>query len=179
MPSGLLYVYLLSLLPSVEGRYAVLAGRALGVSLWAALLASALGVATLSLVLPRVLYLIDTLVDWMAASGWRSLGRMASLYKRYVERARRRAAPYIERYGLPGLVVFVAIPLPATGVWTGALAAYLLGVEKGRATAALLLGGLLSIAFMLVPAYLAAGLGPASGAHGPCHPLGELSDAGV
>ena len=155
MPGGALYVYLLSLLPSVEGRYAILAGRALGLGLWTALLASALGVVTLSLALPRILYLADVVADWMSASRCHSLARMASLYKRYVERARERAAPYIEKYGLLGLVVFVAIPLPGTGVWTGALVAYLLGIEKGRATAALLLGGLLSIALVLVPAYLA------------------------
>lgn len=48
--------------------------------------------------------------------------------------------------GFIGLTLFVAVPLPGTGVWTGgALAAYLLGIEKGQTIPALILGGVLSM----------------------------------
>jgi len=43
-------------------------------------------------------------------------------------RLTRRRADIIERYGKIGLGIFVAIPLPITGAWTGILAAYLLGM---------------------------------------------------
>ena len=46
----------------------------------------------------------------------------------------------INRYGFFGLTIFVAIPLPMTGVWTGAAIAHLLGIRKRRAVPALALG---------------------------------------
>ncbi len=50
------------------------------------------------------------------------------LYNRIVERTQRKAKPFVEKYGAVGLAIFIGIPLPGSGVWTGALAAYLLGV---------------------------------------------------
>ena len=44
------------------------------------------------------------------------------------------------KYGFWGLMVFVAIPLPMTGAWTGAVAAWLLGIEKHKALLAIVLG---------------------------------------
>jgi len=36
----------------------------------------------------------------------------------------------IEKYGLLGVLLFVGIPLPVTGAWTGTLGAWLLGLKK-------------------------------------------------
>lgn len=41
----------------------------------------------------------------------------------------RRRGKIIEKYGWIGLILFVAIPLPITGAWTGSLAAVLLGIK--------------------------------------------------
>ena len=46
----------------------------------------------------------------------------------------------MQRYRLPGLVVLVAIPLPGTGAWTGALVASLLDIRLRSALPAILLG---------------------------------------
>jgi uncharacterized membrane protein len=153
--TGMLYVYLLSLIPSFEGRYAVVAARGLGLSPGEALLASSLGVATLSLALPPLLSLLDPLIEGLSRSRHGLLRRLAGLYEKYLRAARERGRPYVERYGLLGLVLFVAIPLPGTGVWTGSLIAYILGLESRRSIPALLLGGLLSIAITFVPSYTA------------------------
>lgn len=51
---------------------------------------------------------------------------------------RRRA--YNRKWGLVGLATFVAIPLPGSGAWTGTLIAYLLGMDKDRATLAIAAG---------------------------------------
>lgn len=51
------------------------------------------------------------------------------IYNRLVERAQRRARPYMQRYGTIGIGLFIAVPLPGSGVWTGALASYLLGMR--------------------------------------------------
>lgn len=52
----------------------------------------------------------------------------------------RRKGRMIERFEILGLVLFVAIPLPITGAWTGTLAAFLFGVKKPLAIPAILLG---------------------------------------
>lgn len=49
-----------------------------------------------------------------------------------VERVRRRTG-VIEKYKQIGLMLFVAIPLPGTGAWTGSLAAFIFGLELRRA----------------------------------------------
>ena len=55
------------------------------------------------------------------------------------ERTRRRGK-IIERYKLIGLTLFVAIPLPFTGAWTGSLAAVLLGISFKHAFLSILIG---------------------------------------
>lgn len=56
------------------------------------------------------------------------------------ERTRKKLEHSVERYGVLALAIFVAIPLPATGAWTGALAAFLFGIEKKKAFFAILAG---------------------------------------
>jgi uncharacterized membrane protein len=70
----------------------------------------------------------------------------ACAYMRLHEENSRRLKGYIDRWGLPGLALFVAIPLPATGMYTGAAAAALLGIRGWRLLAALAAGGALSVA---------------------------------
>ncbi|WP_456454004.1 COG2426 family protein [Thermococcus sp.] len=141
-------IFMLSLVPTFEGRYAIVYGMGRGYPLWETLFAAALGVLLLSLILPLLLPYIDGLMLWLEGTFLRKIAR---LYLYYINRVRRKAHPYVERWGFLGLTVFVAIPLPGTGVWTGALAAYLFGIEKKTAVPALILGGLLSMAITLVP----------------------------
>lgn len=56
----------------------------------------------------------------------------------------QRKAPQIEKYGFWGLTVFVAIPLPMTGAWSGALIAFLLRIRKRVAFSSILLGLLMA-----------------------------------
>lgn len=58
--------------------------------------------------------------------------------------ARTRRGKLVERYGPLGLVLFVGIPLPVTGAWTGAVAAFLFGVPFKRALPAIALGVMLA-----------------------------------
>lgn len=55
-------------------------------------------------------------------------------------RLSRRRGGIIERYGFLGLVLFVAIPLPVTGAWTGSIVAFLLGMSFWRAFPAIVIG---------------------------------------
>jgi len=60
-----------------------------------------------------------------------------------LNRTRRRGA-MIEKFHFWGLVLFVGIPLPITGAWTGCIAAHLFGIAKPKALFAILLGLCLS-----------------------------------
>ena len=68
---------------------------------------------------------------------------------RFLERTRRRGT-IIEKYERIGLILFVAIPLPMTGAWTGALAATLFGLSFRRAFFSILTGILISGAIVTI-----------------------------
>ncbi len=59
--------------------------------------------------------------------------------KRLIERAKNRGK-IVEKFELLGLFLFVAIPLPGTGAWTGALVSFIFGIRKHLAVPAISLG---------------------------------------
>jgi uncharacterized membrane protein len=59
---------------------------------------------------------------------------------RKLEGVRLKAHPLVEKYGVLGLAVFVAIPLPGTGAYSGTAAAWLLGMDKHKGFLAVSLG---------------------------------------
>lgn len=144
MNTDMLYLVLLSLIPGFEGRYAVAAGVAMGMSPGEALAAASLGSAALAFGLPRVYPILDGLLTTACRHDEERKRLLCRLYVGYVLKARVRARGLVERYGAAGLALFVAIPLPVTGVWTGSVAAYVLGVPRAKATLSLLLGGVAS-----------------------------------
>ena len=91
--------------------------------------------------------LITKIFEWMKKAG---------ILVGFVERLERRAmskSTTIQRYEFLGLVLFVGIPLPGTGAWTGSLIAALLGVKNRKAVPAVLLGILLATVIMCVVSY--------------------------
>lgn len=66
----------------------------------------------------------------------------------------RKKSANIEKYEALGLTLFVAIPLPVTGGWTGAMAAFLMGVPFGKAMLYILLGVMIAGAIMTILALL-------------------------
>lgn len=59
---------------------------------------------------------------------------------RKLEKVREKAHPLVEKYGMLGLAVFVAVPLPGTGAYSGTAAAWLLGMDKMKGFIAVSLG---------------------------------------
>lgn len=59
---------------------------------------------------------------------------------RKLEHARAKAHPLVEKYGVIGLAIFVAIPLPGTGAYSGSVASWLLGMEWKKAFLSVALG---------------------------------------
>jgi uncharacterized membrane protein len=66
------------------------------------------------------------------------------------ERTRIRANKKIENYETLGLLLFVAIPLPFTGAWTGSLIAYLFDLNFYRSLLIIFLGIIISVSIMIV-----------------------------
>jgi|UniRef100_A0A7V3PSK7 uncharacterized membrane protein len=127
-----LIVFLISTVPIVELRGAVPIGNNLfGLPLWQTVLLAITG-NMVPIVL--VLLFLEKLVEW--------LGHIR-LFRRFFDwlfkRTRKRSA-VIARFEFWGLVIFVGIPLPMTGAWTGSVAAVLLGMSYWRALLGILLG---------------------------------------
>lgn len=68
----------------------------------------------------------------------------ARFYHRRVEKMQKRVNPYIDRWGWIGLALFIAIPFPGSGVYTGGLVAYALGLKYKHFLIASLIGILIA-----------------------------------
>ena len=92
-------------------------------------------VATNALVGPLVYFFLSTihklLIKW---------GAYQKFFDKIVERTRKKIHNKVEKYGWIYLTVFVAIPLPITGAYTGALGAWLLDISKPKAFFSVALG---------------------------------------
>jgi len=81
-----------------------------------------------------ILFLIGPVSEYMRR--WKTFDRFFDwLFART-----RRKGKLIERFEVLGLILFVAIPLPVTGAWTGSLAAFLFGVRRRIALPAIFAG---------------------------------------
>lgn len=117
-----LLVFGMSMLPIVELKGAILYGVGVGLDPAWVWVVSVIG-STLPCV--AVLLFSRPVMRWM---------RSTKLFKRFVhwieDRAHRKSADILKRKSmLLGLFIFVAIPLPTTGVWTGSLIASLLDIR--------------------------------------------------
>jgi uncharacterized membrane protein len=61
-------------------------------------------------------------------------------FDKYLDNLRKRGKPKVEKYGFWGLILFVAIPLPITGAYTGTILAWLAGMDWRKAFPAVGLG---------------------------------------
>jgi uncharacterized membrane protein len=72
------------------------------------------------------------------------------LFDKYLDNLRKRGKPRVEKYGFWGLILFVAIPLPITGAYTGTILAWLLGMDWRKAFPAVGLGVIVAGAIVLL-----------------------------
>ena len=78
------------------------------------------------------------------------------LMDRIFERTRKKTKKSIERWESLALILFVAIPLPVTGAWTGSLAAYLFGLDFKKSLLCIFIG--IVIAGAIVTTAVVAGM---------------------
>ncbi len=137
-------VFIVSLFPISELRGGMLVGTMLDVPMWRAIGLSMLGNF---IPIPFILLFIKKIFDWL---------RNMKRFRPFVERMENRAAKHregIERGEFWGLFIFVGIPLPVTGAWTGSLVAAIFNVKFRRALLAESLGICLSAAIMTIISY--------------------------
>ena len=130
----------LSMMPVVELRAALPWAIARGLD---PLLAYGLCVVCNMIPVPFILLLITRVLDCMERTG-----HFAGVARWIREHAQKKLGVY-EKYKLLGLFILVAIPLPGTGAWTGALVAALMGVRMRHAVPAIALGVAAAGAVML------------------------------
>lgn len=127
---------LVSMVPVVELRGGIPFGVAAGLPVWAAYAAAVIG----NLIpVPFIVVYIRRIFQWMR-------GRMPKL-NRLVDRLERKAhlkGARVTRYRYVGLAILVAIPLPGTGAWTGALVAAFLDMPLRKALPSIIAGVLIA-----------------------------------
>ena len=127
-----LYTFLISMVPVVELRGGLPLGIATGLRFPLAYLASVLGNM---LPVPFIIIFIRKIFAWLRAH-WPWMNRVVSALE---ARAESKSGT-IEKYGKWGLLVFVAIPAPGTGAWTGALIAALMNMRLKQAVPVIFVG---------------------------------------
>jgi uncharacterized membrane protein len=128
----IIHSIILSVLPIAELRGGIPYAAASGISIPVAYL---ICVLSNMLVIPAVFLFLDTLHQQFY-----KLSPYRSLFDRLVERTRKKAERNVRKWGYWGVMLFVAIPLPITGAYTGTLAAWILKLNRIRAFGYLALG---------------------------------------
>lgn len=127
-----IWTMLVSMVPVVELRGGIPYGVAAGLPVWLAYIAAFIGNL---LPVPFILVYIRQIFKWIR----RHMPRLNHLIDKLEKKAHLKGAT-MQKYQYLGLAIFVAIPLPGTGAWTGALAAAFLDMRMKKAFPAAVLG---------------------------------------
>ena len=135
-------VFIISLMPILELRGGILAAALLGLDPIPSYIISIVGNV---LPIPFILLLINKILDWMRNGKIEFLKKVANKLDEKVEKRKGQ----IEKYGYWGLILFVGIPLPGTGAWTGALIASVLEMNRKKTFGAILVGVFMASVIMM------------------------------
>jgi uncharacterized membrane protein len=128
MITELIYVALLTLIPTLELRAGIPYGFiALSSIPYAWVYVFIVAVLTNILLGPIIYFILDKFVHLI-----RRIKFIDKIYIKKVSHIHEKIFPKTELYGDIALSLFIAIPLPGTGSYTGALAAYILGIKPKR-----------------------------------------------
>lgn len=139
-----LIIFIISMIPILELRGGIIAASILGVPYVKALILCVIGNI---IPIPFILLFINKIFEWL---------KNFNLTKGLVEKLENRAmgkSDKIQKYEFLGILLFVGIPLPGTGAWTGSLIAALLRIKLRKAVPAVFLGILMAAAIMSFIAY--------------------------
>ena len=136
-------VFIISMLPILELRGGLIAASLLGLSPLESYLISIIG----NLIpVPFILFLINRILKAMEKSRFKVFNGFYNFLHKKIQKHKTS----IEKYGFWGLVIFVGIPLPGTGAWTGTMIASFLEMDKKKSFLAVLLGMLMASIIMMI-----------------------------
>ncbi len=140
--AAVFWLVLLTFVPGLEAR------ASLPFAFFNAEVRGALGLPLAVALCFGVNLLVGIMTFWL-------MGPVVQLFRRWgfferhlwprFERTQHKLHPYVEKYGEWGLALFIGVPLPGTGAYTGAFGAYLLGFDKRRFLLANLFGVMLAV----------------------------------
>lgn len=139
-------VFIISVLPILELRGGLLAATLLEVDPLVAYVISIIGNI---LPVPFILFFIKRIIVWMRKSKVNLFNKFAKFLDEKVEKNKAK----IEKYGYLGLILFVGVPLPGTGAWTGCLLAAVLDMDRKKSFACVVCGVLMASIIMMVLSY--------------------------
>lgn len=141
-----LIVFIVSILPILELRGGLIAASLLDVSPLTGYIVSIIGNV---LPVPFILLFINKILEWMKNSKIKWMNKVA----KWLDKKARKHKNSIEKYGYLGLILFVGIPLPGTGAWTGCLAASVLNMDKKKSFISIMLGIIMASIIMMILSY--------------------------
>lgn len=141
MGGEFIFTFLVSMIPIVELRGGIPFGVALGLPYPVAFTAAVIGNV---LPAPFIIVYIRRIFQWMR----QRLPRLDGIVDK-LERKAHLKGNKVNKYKYLGLMLFVGIPLPGTGVWTGALAAAFLDMPLRKAMPSIILGVILAGCIMI------------------------------
>ncbi len=144
MLNDILKTLVTGMLPILEIRGAIPVGVAAGMDPWAAF---AVGLIGNMIPVPFLILLTRKVLNWMKKH------HLLDKFTSFLERKGSEKAKKVQRYSFWGLFILVAIPLPGTGAWTGALVASLLDMRLKRALPAIGMGVAVAGLIILVFTY--------------------------
>ena len=139
-----LIIFIISLFPILELRGGMLAATLLEINFKRAFIICILGNI---IPIPIVLLFLEKIFNLLGK--WNVTKKIVEWLKKKALSKRKQ----IDKYGYLGLILFVGIPLPGTGAWTGSLLAILLGLNKRKSFICILLGILLAAIIMSIVSY--------------------------
>lgn len=145
---NILYIFLCSMVPIIELRGAIPMGAALDIPFYINYIVSVVGNM---IPVPFILLFIRHILHWMKKVP--KLDKIAI----WIENKAEKNKAKVLKYATFGLYVFVALPLPGTGAWTGALVAAMLDMRMKRSIPAILLGVMTAGVIMSLASYGAIG----------------------
>ncbi|MFA6617738.1 MAG: small multi-drug export protein [Candidatus Neomarinimicrobiota bacterium] len=141
--SDILQIILITLIPALELRaslpYAILVTEMPWY--WAFLLVVIVNIILAPIVFYALKFFLDIVIKVPALN---------RLYERSLHKVQTKIKPKVDKYGFWGLALFIGIPLPGSGVYTGALAAFVLDIKPKKFILASILGVLIAAIAVLI-----------------------------
>lgn len=138
-----LIVFIISLMPVLESRGGLIAASLIKLDIIQSVI-----IAFIGNIIPLIIIILafDKLYVFMRKSRFKFLNSIAS----YVDNKIAKHKASIEKYDFWGLALFVGIPFPGTGAWTGCIIASVLQMDKKKALISSIIGVIIATSIMTV-----------------------------